>query len=103
MEVNAFFVVSGVRSLDHLVCELHLPTFCEVVKRWKTPPTIFPIGEPAPWEVGSTKLPFSMSPHTIVLQRQRGVVENAKHGKDINSFFSPETMQKGAFENETHT
>ena len=54
-----------------------------------------------PWEVGSTNMPFSKSPHTTVLPGQRGFVEKAKHGKDINSFASPKTMQKGAFENDT--
>ena len=50
------------------------------------------------------KVSLLKSPHTIVLPGQRGVVEMAKHGKDINSFSSPETMQKGAFELEiTHT
>ena len=44
--------------------------------------------------MGSTKLPFSKSPHTIVLPGQRGVVEKSKHGKDINSFASPETIEE---------
>ena len=37
---NAHTGVAGVQTLHHLVCELQLPTFSEVVSRWKTPPTI---------------------------------------------------------------
>ena len=101
--VNSCAGVEGVQTLNCLVCELHLPTFSEVERRWKTPPIVWPVGEPTPWEVGSTKLPFSKSPHTTVLPGKRGVVEKAKHGKDINFFSSPKTLQKGAFEHKTHT
>ena len=76
---NARARVAGVRSIHHLICELHLPTFSEVVRRWRISPTVWPIGQPMPWEVGSTKLPFSMYPHTTVLPGQRGVLEKEKH------------------------
>ena len=71
--------------------------------RLSTHATVLPIGEPMPWEVRRTRMPLSKSPHTTMLLGHMGIVDKAEHRKHINSFTNLETMQKGTFEQETHS
>ena len=45
---------------------------------------------------------FFKSPRIIVLPREEEAAKKVEHGKDIKSFSSSETIQKGAFEHETN-
>ena len=47
--------------------------------------------------------PFFMSPHTIVLPGEGGVVEKVEHRRDTNSLAGFEPMQKGSFEDGMNT
>ena len=100
VRANARTGVAGVRSLHHLVCNSPLLIFSKVAMTLMTHPTVLPLGEPTSWEVRRTRMPLSKSPHTTMFPGHRGIVDKFEH---IKSFSSPETMQKGTFEHETHS
>ena len=96
----------GVQSLHHHLCEIHLPTLSDSVRRLKAHPTIFPIGDPTSGEVRSTIMtshyrgllipeamqPFFKPPHIIVLPGEGGAMRKVDLGRDIKSLASFEPM-----------